>query len=118
MFNFIINGVIDDDGDNYSISGESSSLDNSGGYMNTGRGNVGDRIYATSVPVSVPMYRPTERGFFENRSYEDSVRTFLLENEVDIIYIQSFSSGIDRLLKMQNRPFKALIFSDHHYIML
>ena len=56
-----------------SIVGESSSLDNSGGFGNANRGNAGDRIYATSVPVSVPMYRPSERGFFENGSDIDSV---------------------------------------------
>lgn len=53
-------------------SGESSSLDNSGAYGNANRGNAGDRIYATSVPVSMPMYRPSERGFYES-GYEVDV---------------------------------------------
>eukprot|EP00112_Aurelia_sp_Birch-Aquarium-sp1_P016376 Seg3707.2 transcript_id=Seg3707.2/GoldUCD/mRNA.D3Y31 product="Proline-rich AKT1 substrate 1" protein_id=Seg3707.2/GoldUCD/D3Y31 len=53
-------------------SGDSSSLDNSGVYSNMNRGMAGDRIYATSVPVSVPMFRPSERGTYGNASFEDS----------------------------------------------
>ena len=44
--------------------------------MHANRGNAGNRIYATSVPVNVPMYRPSEGGFIGNRSYEELVRFF------------------------------------------
>ena len=57
----------------YFVTGDSSSLDNSGGYSNMNRGMAGDRIYATSVPVSVPMFRPSQRGTYDNQSLEDSV---------------------------------------------
>lgn len=53
-------------------SNDSNSLDSSGGYTIPNRELAGDRIYATSVPVGIPMFHAMKRGSFDNNAERHS----------------------------------------------